>query len=112
MSEFSIPPRANLKWLAVDLDGTLAEPLWTPENPTSSIGEPISENLAKVWHAFDHGYKIVIHTSRPWTDYEAIEAWLDFYEIPFRGIVCGKILAHSYIDDRAVHASEKTWIPT
>ncbi|WP_158881899.1 hypothetical protein [Amycolatopsis anabasis] len=104
-------PRKNLLWLAVDLDGTLAEPLWTPDNPTSEIGNPIWRNVHKLDEAVIDGWKIVIHTSRPWTDYEAIEAWLNYWGITFHKIVCGKLLAAAYIDDRSVHAEDDVWAP-
>ena len=32
------PPRGDLKWAAIDLDGTLAEGVWTPDDPTAAIG--------------------------------------------------------------------------
>lgn len=108
---FTVPQREKLKWLAIDLDGTLAEPLWTPENPTSAIGDPIKVNVVKLREAVAKGYKVVIHTARPWTDYEAIETWLRLHDIPFRSIVCGKILAAAYVDDRAIHADEPHWTP-
>lgn len=110
------PPRGNLIWAAVDLDGTLAEGVWTPDNPTSEIG-PVkvyeSGQTAKdlVDELVRWGYKIVVHTSRAWTDYENIEKWLRYNEIPFRGIVCGKLLAAVYIDDRAISAFENSWLP-
>jgi hypothetical protein len=104
-------PRSELLWLAVDLDGTLAEPLWTPGNPTTEIGKPIHWNVRKLNFAVIHGYKVVIHTSRPWTDYEAIEAWLNHFEIPWHKIQCGKLLAKLYIDDRARHSEDDSWLP-
>jgi hypothetical protein len=107
---FTVPQRKNLLWLAVDLDGTLAAPIWTPENPTAAIGEPIWLNVIKLREAVRRGYKIVIHTSRAWTDYEAIEAWLLLHDIPFKAIQCGKLLAHRYVDDRAVHADDPNWV--
>lgn len=109
---FSLPPLGKLKWLAVDLDGTLAEPLWTPENPTSDIGAPIRRNVVKLREAVAKGYNVVIHTSRPWTDYQSIEAWCEQHSIPARRIQCGKILAAAYIDDRAIHSEESQWIPS
>jgi hypothetical protein len=108
---FTVPQRKNLLWLAVDLDGTLARPLWTPQNPTSAIGDPIPVNVIKLREAVAKGYKVVIHTSRPWSDYEAIEAWLTHNRIPFKGIVCGKLLAAAYVDDRAIHADDSQWTP-
>lgn len=108
---FTVPQRKDLLWLAVDLDGTLAEPIWTPENPTSAIGAPIWLNVTKLHEAVRKGYKIIIHTSRPWSDYEAIEAWLKWHEIPFKAIQCGKLLAAAYVDDRAIRAEESSWLP-
>lgn len=102
-------PRGDLKWVGVDLDGTLATPIWTADNPTSEIGDPIWENVAKLKPYYDEGFKIVIHTSRPWTDYEAIEYWLNYWDIDFKEIQCGKPLYYRYIDDRAVDAASPEW---
>ena len=106
------PPRGELKWAAIDLDGTLAEPVWTPDNPVSEIGPPIWANVEKLIRLHEAGYKIVVHSSRPWTDYEAIEVWCGYYRIPVRRIQCGKILAAIYVDDRGRHASAGSWLPT
>lgn len=111
MTGFTVPPRTDLKWLAVDLDGTLAQPLWTPGNPTSEIGDPIEANVRKLVCAVRAGFKPLIHTSRPDTDYEAIEAWLDHWLIPYRRIRTGKPLAALYVDDRGRHESAESWIP-
>lgn len=103
--------RSELLWLAIDLDGTLAEPLWTPSNPTSEIGAPIWKNIQKLLQAVNSGYKVIVHTARPSTDYEAIERWLNEYDIPFKFILTGKVLAALYIDDRGRHESAESWIP-
>lgn len=105
------PPRSNLRWAGVDLDGTLAYPVSTPDNPTSEIGNPIADNVQKADELRLEGYKIHIHTSRPWTDREAIEAWLNYWGIPWDAIQCGKPLFVVYIDDRARHASDPSWLP-
>jgi hypothetical protein len=106
-----VPQREKLLWVGVDLDGTLATPVWTPSNPTSEIGYPITENVNKIQKLISAGYKVIVHTSRPWTDYEAIENWLNHYSIPFREIQCGKPLYAAYIDDRAINARELSWMP-
>lgn len=103
--------RHDLIWAAVDFDGTLAETAWTPENPGSQVGEPIWANIWKLYDLIDAGYKIVIHTARGWHDYETIESWLEHHEIPVDAIVCGKLLAKVYIDDRALHESAASWVP-
>lgn len=105
------PPRSNLLWVGVDLDGTLAEPVWTPDNPTPEIGHPIARNVAKLRELGSNGYNIVIHTSRPWSDYEAIEYWLNWWGILWDNIQCGKPLFALYIDDRGRHESAESWLP-
>lgn len=103
-------PLDELKWAAVDFDGTLAESSWSAENPTHEPGEPIWRNVAKLDELHAGGYKIVIHTARAWADYTVIEEWLHLHGIPADRIICGKLLAHVYIDDRAVNATEGSWI--
>lgn len=106
-----VSPRSQLLWVGVDLDGTIAQPLWTPENPTSEIGTPIWGNVGKLIELEQAGYKIVIHTSRAWTDYEAIETWLEYYKLPWHQIQCGKPLFALYVDDRGRHESAESWLP-
>lgn len=101
----------KLRWLAIDFDGTLALNTWSIDNPTSDLGKPIIENLAKLRAAVAAGYKIVIHTARPSTDYQVIESWLIENKVPFKFIQTGKILAALYVDDRARHADAESWIP-
>lgn len=102
-------PLAELKWAGIDLDGTLARPVWSPDNPTAEIGPPIEQNIRKVKALAAKGWKIVIHTSRAWTDYQAIEAWLNHHKIPFRSIICGKALFGLMIDDRNVDVDCPDW---
>ncbi len=106
---FYIEPRgdARLKWLAVDLDRTIAQSVW----PHPGIGDPIEKNVIKLKRAHGFGWKITIHTSRNWSDYEMIESWLIFHGIPFNRIVCGKVLAAYYIDDRNIDPDAESWVP-
>lgn len=103
-------PRAELLWLAVDFDGTLCESTWSVDNPTAIPGNPIAKNVVKLNRAVADGFKIWIHTSRPSSDYELVEAWLNHWGIHFDGIVTGKLLAYKYIDDRAVNAFDEEWV--
>lgn len=94
----------ELKWLAVDLDHTLAN---TSGHPEYQLLDPITENVDKLKRCHDKGYKIIIHTSRHWQDYSGIEDWLNEHEIPYKAIVCGKLLAYRYIDDKAIRADSE-----
>ncbi len=91
----------ELKWLAVDLDLTLAHSTGAPHY---ELLDPIEDNVRKLKECTDLGFKVIIHTSRHWEHYKYIEEWLDKHEIPYKAIVCGKLLAFRYIDDKAVPA--------
>lgn len=104
-------PRTELIWAAIDLDGTLAEGVWTPESNGREIGAPIERNVRKLEALRSAGYKTVIHTSRGSEHYETIEDWLEFHHIPYDHIVCGKLLAAIYCDDRAIYSEDESWLP-
>lgn len=89
----------KLKWLAIDLDKCLAH---NSPYPEYNLLEPIKGAKEAMDGLQADGWKIIIYTSRPWSDYDKIEKWLDKYKIPFRRIVCGKLLAKYFIDDRAI----------
>lgn len=96
----------ELKWLAVDLDWTLAR---SGPGPEYDLLDPITENIEKLKACVEKGYKVVIHTSRHWEHYSYIEDWLNDNGVPFKAIVCGKLLAHRYIDDKAIPA-DANWV--
>lgn len=90
-------PNDGLKWLAIDFDNCIAHnsgyPDFIPSEPLPFCVDALNEIVK-------NGYKIIIHTARPWADYDNIEKWCNTHHIPFRRIVCGKLLAKYYIDDR------------
>ena len=89
----------KLKWVAVDLDFTIAK---TSGYPDFKLLEPMPGAKDALHKLTDAGWKITIHTSRPSADYETIESWCEYWNIPFRRIECGKLLAKYYVDDRAI----------
>lgn len=105
---FNITPRDTLQWYGVDLDNCIAEAIW----PEPGIGEPIWENVQKMREVVEAGYKIMIHTSRYWGDYELIQAWLKHWNIDHlvKEIHCGKPLYHRYVDDKAINSETPTWL--
>ena len=106
------PTQPNeLTWAAVDFDGTLAYSTWSIENPNAAPGQPIRENVVKLNQLIDAGYKIVIHTSRSWADVAVLEHWFEHYSIHYDQIVCGKLLARVYVDDRNVLDTADNWLP-
>jgi len=110
MTDWVPPPqRARLDWVAIDLDGTLAKSEWSPDTPHAPIGEPIWKNVLKVRKLKSLGKTTVIHTARPWADYEQIQLWAQWHEVPIDHIVCGKLLAAAYVDDRNVSIDSDDW---
>lgn len=104
-------PLRHLKRVAVDLDGTIAKSIWTPQNPTYNIGPPLWENVRKLEALVEAGYKPYIYTARPDEHVYLIEEWLESHNIYVRGIDTGKKLRAIYIDDRARHSSAESWLP-
>lgn len=107
----AVPPPDGLLWVAVDFDNTLAECHFDLETGVNVIGDPMPGARDKCCELFNHGYKIIIHTSRPWWDYEAIEEWLILHDFPFSRIVCGKLMALAYVDDRNILHTAPSWLP-
>jgi hypothetical protein len=107
-----VPERAELLWYMVDLDGCIAEAVYDSSDPSTAmkIGPPILKNIAKLHEVVYAGYKVVIHTSKPWAAHEAIAAWLEHYGVPYKTIQCGKPLGHRYVDDRAINSNEESWL--
>ncbi len=102
-----LPERDELKWVGIDLDETLARGIW----PTPGIGEPIKRNVDKARWLAANGWKVHVHTSRPWHEYEKVKSWLHHNGVPHHGIQMGKPLYAAYIDDRAIFAGDADWTP-
>ena len=91
----------DLKWLGVDLDATIAEshlPEFILEKPFPGAKEALDKLVLDGW-------KIVIYTARPWSEYSVIEEWLKEYDIPVSRIICGKLFCKYFIDDRNISFS-------
>lgn len=91
---------------AVDFDGVLAESVW----PDRGIGPMIHENVEKLDEVAEAGHDIIIHSSRPWSDFKKVETWLQEHNIPYNGIILGKYLALKYIDDKALNSDAESWL--
>jgi phosphoglycolate phosphatase-like HAD superfamily hydrolase len=90
---------AQLRWLGIDLDKTVAQ---NSSYPDFELLDPVDGAKDALTKLEADGWKIIIHTSRHWQDYELIESWLLKHQIPFRRIVCGKLFAKYYVDDRGI----------
>lgn len=96
----------ELKWLGIDLDGVISD----TKAPEYKLGDLIPGAKEAMDKLESDGWKLIIYTARPWADYEEIESWLNEKQIPFRRIVCGKLLVKFLIDDRCI--GFKNWDDT
>jgi FMN phosphatase YigB (HAD superfamily) len=88
------------KWVLVDFDGTIhpydkKDKKHNIKNPPMKGAKETLKEIKKL------GYKIVIYTARPWSEYKPIEEYLLYYQIPFDRIFCGKVFGVLLIDDKA-----------
>lgn len=100
--------RTDLLWYAIDFDGTIVDTKGPDYAPVKGPRPRVHDKLNEIHFM---GYKIIIHTARPWADYEIIESYMHLWKLPFDRIVCGKILAKKYIDDRnGAHVDAESWL--
>jgi len=93
----------DLRWIGVDFDNVIARSIW----PKSGIGEPMPGVKKSIKALIKKGYKIVVWTARPWSDYENVERWCKDNGIEVRRIICGKPLVRWLIDDRNIEFNPK-----
>ena len=96
-------PLKELKWISMDFDGVLANNTGHPDYLITTPIEGAKETLTELRK---RGWRVIIYTARPYSDYENIERFLKDNGIPFKYIVCGKLLAAKYYDDRNVGFKE------
>lgn len=101
MDKFNWKPLTSeaVKWAGIDFDWTVAS---NSNFPDYIPGEPLPGAIESLRKLNDMGYKITIHTARPWADYSNIEEYCAYYDIPVRRIICGKPLLRFMIDDKGV----------
>lgn len=88
----------DLKWIGIDFDNVMAYSIW----PKAGIGDPLPGCKAGLDSLVERGFKIVIFTARPWSDYENVERWCKDNKMPVRRILCGKPLLRWMVDDRNI----------
>lgn len=94
--------------IAIDVDGTVADSsdvdfVKAEDDPYEFLkARPIKGALEAVKKLFDEGHTIVFHTARAGNSKEATKQWLETHGFPFHHIECDKLVAHVYIDDRAI----------
>lgn len=89
----------EMLWLGTDLDATIAD---SSGYPNYKLTEPLPGAVEALQELNRRGWKIVIFTARPSADYRMIESFLNDHKIPFKMIICGKLLCKYYIDDRNI----------
>lgn len=93
----------DLKWIGVDFDNVMSYSIW----PKAGIGPAIPGTSASLHKLVERGFKIMIWTARPWSDYENIERWCKDHDMPVRRIFCGKPLVRWFIDDKNIEFDPK-----
>lgn len=87
-----------MRWVFVDFDETICTnggyPHFIPKKPKMGV----KRAMRAIRNA---GYKVIVYTARPSSDYRNIEEFLETHNIPFDGIRTGKELGVMYIDDKA-----------
>jgi uncharacterized HAD superfamily protein len=100
--------------IAIDIDGTIADcsdvDFDRADVDRSELmkAKPINGALEAVRRLHDEGHTIVFYTSRHADSEEVTRKWLEEHGFPFHHIEMEKLVAHVYIDDRAINGCDWT----
>lgn len=105
----NILPLGKKMTIAIDVDGTVADCTLVDFNKADTDPNelmkamPIKGALEAVRKLHKEGHTIVFHTARNKASREVTKAWLTKHGFPFHYIETDKLVAHVYIDDRAIN---------
>ncbi|MDD5220821.1 MAG: hypothetical protein PHV11_09660 [Candidatus Bipolaricaulis sp.] len=91
--------------IAVDLDRTLCKGESFTEMDCITA-KPIQKTIDKVNQLNDKGCFIIVYTSRKGFLYDATEHWLRKHQVRYNVLVCGKVWADYYLDDKAINIKD------
>lgn len=103
------------KTACVDVDGTICI---SKHGCDYSKCKPIQPMIDKLNLLYDHGWKIVLHSSRNMLTYNGdlekiekytrpiLEKWLKEHGVKYHELIFGKPFADWYIDDKAITPAE------
>ena len=102
-------PLGDKLTIAIDLDGTVADCTdvdfdKVDKDPEELMkAKPIEGALEAVRKLHEQGNTIVFYSSRDYGSKEVTEKWLKKHGFPFHHVELEKLVAHIYIDDRAIN---------
>jgi len=92
---------------AIDFDGTITNEAGDPYDSSTwveldkkTVNEKVRMFMVNL--LLEDEPTIVVYTARDWSDYYPIYRWLRDKRVPFNYLVCGKLKADVYLDDRAM----------
>lgn len=101
-------PMGKKLTIAIDIDGTVADSSGIDFDQAEIkpevllVAKPIQGAVEAVKKLFEEGHKIVFYTARSMSSKQITERWLNKHGFPFHHVECEKLVAHVYIDDRAI----------
>jgi len=92
--------------IAVDFDGTLTIEVGVRNDPSTWVPthdkKPNEKIVGWINKMFKEGHTIIVHTARWQSEYAKVRAWLEVNKVAYHAIVCGKLIADVYLDDKAM----------
>ena len=98
--------------IAIDLDGTVADctdvDFSKADEDSCELmkSKPIKGSLEAVKKLYEQGNTIVFYSSRDHGSKDITEKWLKEHGFPYHHVEMEKLVAHIYIDDRAINGCD------
>jgi hypothetical protein len=85
--------------IIIDIDGTIC----TEENfDNRKNARPFKKAIKNINIFKKKGYKIILYSSRPWSQYDLTIKWLKKNKLRFDNLILGKPIGDIWIDDRSM----------
>lgn len=95
----------ELNWVGIDFDNTICNNSGFPDFFPTTLIPGAKEGIEKI---ASQGYKPIIFTARPWSEFHIVKQFIETHSLPIKTIICGKPLMRCLIDDRNI-AFDGSW---
>jgi len=88
--------------IIIDIDGTICS---EEDFKNREKAKPFKKTIKNINSLKKKGHKIILFSSRPWSQYDMTQEWLKKKKLKFDNLILGKPIGDIWIDDRSINPS-------